>query len=297
MSKVYSILADSILESIGNGVAPWRKPWKLGVGGSVLANYDGREYRGINRFVLPMLAEARGYHTGIFITYKRLTELGGKLKEGSKGLPVYFWGRGKGERDDGTEYAFMVFRYFTVFAIEQCEGIELPKWYKDRMAEIEAMPKPAPIDAAEAIVASYKDKPVIAEGGDRACYYPGMDKINMPLREAFHNAEGYYSTLFHELAHSTGHTSRLNRKEVMGGDYFGSHNYSVEELVAELTACFLCNDSGIAHATIENSEAYLAGWFKAIKNDPKMFAMAAARAQKAADWIHGRKPGSAAAED
>jgi antirestriction protein ArdC len=111
----------------------------------------------------------------------------------------------------------------------------------------------------------------------------------MPLRKAFSEAEGFYETMFHEMGHSTGHASRLNRKEITGGIYFGSQDYSLEELVAELTAAFLCAEAGIDQPVLNNTVAYLRSWLEKLQKEPQAFITAAARAQKAADYILDRK--------
>jgi antirestriction protein ArdC len=113
----------------------------------------------------------------------------------------------------------------------------------------------------------------------------------LPVPEAFESPEEYYSTAFHELTHATGHTSRVGRKGILEPSYFGSHEYSKEELVAEMGAAFLCGHAGIEQRTIENSAAYIKGWLKALKNDQKLLVMAAAQAQKASDYILNIKGG------
>jgi len=132
-------------------------------------------------------------------------------------------------------------------------------------------------------------RPELVYGGDRACYSPSFDQIKMPPRGAFESAEGFYETLFHEAGHATGHTSRLHRKELMAGSHFGGQDYSLEELVAELCAAFLCAEAGIDQAVLTNQAAYLQGWMEKLRMDPSAFVTAAARAQKAADFILGRQ--------
>ena len=132
-------------------------------------------------------------------------------------------------------------------------------------------------------------RPELVYGGDRACYSPSFDQIKMPPRGAFESAEGFYETLFHEAGHATGHTSRLHRKELMAGSHFGGQDYSLEELVAELCAAFLCAEAGIDQAVLTNQAAYLQGWMEKLRMDPSAFVTAAARAQKAADFILGRR--------
>jgi antirestriction protein ArdC len=168
-----------------------------------------------------------------------------------------------------------------VFNAEQVDGIEakLPK------AEPRAVVEP--IAAAEAIVAGMPNAPKISLRGSQPCYRPKADEVEVPERDRFESAEEFYSTMFHELAHATGHESRLNRPEVTGTICFGSDDYSSEELVAEMAATFLSGRAGIESKTIENSAAYLDHWRRKISEDPKLVVTAAARAQKAADYVLG----------
>ena len=221
MSKVYEMMTARILDAIKAGTAPWRKTWRT----RIVASYDGRRYRGINRVLLPFMAEECEHM--LFLTYKKAQALGGTVRKGSKGFPVYLWNWI--ERADpvtGAPETFPIFRYYTVFNIADCDGIELPEWYVKATAPNGVINNP--IEECERIVRGYKDAPVMVYGGDRACYRPSTDTIQVPTLQAFEGSEEYYSTLFHEFAHSTGHGSRLNRKEVTGSDYFGSHDYSLE---------------------------------------------------------------------
>jgi antirestriction protein ArdC len=169
----------------------------------------------------------------------------------------------------------------TVFNIDQTEGIDFPK--------VEALFQNAAqkIDACEKVIAEMPCRPIIKYHGDKAYYIPSQDTVVVPGLEISKSSEGYYSTLFHELAHSTGHESRLNRKELTQSDGFGGTNYSKEELTAELTAAFLCATTGIEQETLPNSAAYIKGWLQALKNDKTLLLKAASQAQKAADFILG----------
>ena len=126
------------------------------------------------------------------------------------------------------------------------------------------------------------------EQDSRACYRPSIDTVGMPARSAFHSAEEYYSTLFHELTHSTGHPSRVGREGIMNHNPFGSEDYSKEELVAEMGAAMLCGVAGIESQTLDNSAAYLQTWINKLKSDSRLIVSAASQAQKAADYILAR---------
>ena len=203
------------------------------------------------------------------------------MRKGEKGRRVIFWkwlvkNREDLETGEKRQQKIPMLRYYTVFNLDQIDGIEAPE-----EPEVEKLD---PIEAAESIVSDMPKQPG-RRAGDKAVYYPTSDEVAMPEFQDFHSSEEFYCTLFHELAHSTGHVSRLNRKEIMEVNHFGSHEYSKEELVAEMTAAFLCGESGILPATIENSAAYLQSWAAKFKEDTKMVVCAAAQAQKAADFI------------
>jgi antirestriction protein ArdC len=166
-------------------------------------------------------------------------------------------------------------RFYNVFNLEQTEGIEPP-------LTTEATNTFTPIERAEQIIAEMPLRPDIKYGGNRAAYSPILDYIKMPVPEAFDSPQEYYNTAFHELSHATGHGSRVGRKGILEPSYYGSHDYSKEELVAEMSACFLCGHACIENATIENSAA--------LKNDKTLLILSAGAAQRAADYILNVKP-------
>ena len=277
--KVYQIVTDKILNKLAAGVLPWRKGW---VGGAQrpFNGTTGREYNGGNYFLLSML----GYATPAFLTFKQIQAVGGKIVEGQEKnyFPVFYWNWIEKKDTKGKVTGkFPMLRYFLVWNIEQVEGYTLPEKFQPK--------KHDPVRSAEAIIAGYPNAPEISiELSDRACYSPKHDRVTMPKPEQFERIAEYYSTMFHELGHSTGHEKRLNRKDGMENVMFGCHNYSLEELIAELTAAFLCAEAGIDN-TLDNSAAYIASWLKALQDDPKMFWTAAGKAQKAADLILNRE--------
>ena len=273
---VYEIITNRIIEKLEQGTIPWKRPW---IGGTPKSLVSGKEYRGINVFMLG----STGYRDALFLTYKQAKDKGGNVKKGEKGFPVIFWNWiDKPDRDDETKTVSVPFvRYYTVFNVEQCEGIE----YKQ-----ETFVRPLnPIASAEKIVSDMPKRPLIEHEEQRAFYRPSDDKINMPETDSFFSDEEYYSTLFHELTHSTGHESRLNRMDSMKIAAFGSNSYSKEELCAEMGSAMLCGTCGIENETIENQSAYIKGWLSKVRSDKKFLIQAAAQAQKAADFILGRK--------
>lgn len=274
--NVYEIVTEKILAELEKGVIPWRRPW----GNMAEAkNYlTHKEYRGINAFLLPVLSQGQEY----FATLKQVNELGGSIKAGSKGYPVVFFKWTEIEKDGKIE-EFPTLRYYTVFDPSQWQGIDVPKTTHTR--EIH------PIAKCEEIISYMPKRPTMTnDGGERAYYRPSTDTIHLPPRDIFKSSEGYYETAFHELGHSTGHESRLGRHKEKDTDFhFGSALYAKEELVAEMTASFLCAKAGIDMSTTENTVAYIGSWLKALKNDKRMVVTAAAQAQKAADYILGVK--------
>jgi len=170
-------------------------------------------------------------------------------------------------------------RYYNVFNVEQCDGLTLPATDGDKL-EFE------PIELAEAVRDGYIDAPDYQELENRAYYAPARDLVNLPKKEAFKSIAGYYGTLFHELAHSTGHGDRLNRDGFLDGASFGSEVYSKEELVAEFGASFLCGLCGI-ESELENSASYIKGWLEKISDNEKWLISSATQAQKAVEYMLG----------
>lgn len=283
-TKVYDIITERIINLLNEGVCPWRRPWNL----MPLAPQNfasGRKYNGINMLLLSVI----GYELPLFLTYKQVTERGGNVKKGSKGLPVIYWSTFDGEEldADGKPRKIGSLRYYVVFNAAQIEGVPFPK-VESRTGEMFK-----PLEVAESIVARWTSGPKIIHGFQRACYIPAIDAIHMPSPESFDHQGAYYATLFHELGHATGAAGRLDRK--LSGQ-FGKEDYSREELVAEMTAAFLCAHCGIDNSTITQQAAYLAGWLKSLKADPKMVIQAASQAQKAANMILGIVPETAEAQ-
>jgi len=216
-----------------------------------------------------------------FLTFKQARERGGCVRKGEKGHQVYYWGTfepkdQKTEQDETKQKFFL--KYYTVFNATQIDDIDFPAPENPDARAIE------PIAEAEKIVEDWTDGPMITHGMRAAIYRPGPDTIGMPDRGYFENAPEYYSTLFHEMGHATGHRLRLNR-DLKGG--FGSESYGKEELVAEMTSAFLCARCGIDNDVIDNQAAYLRGWIKAVQEDARLVVSAASQARKAADMIAG----------
>lgn len=277
---IYEKVTNLFIEKIEQGISPWRKTWA----GDAPRNYfTGKEYRGINLFLLALSP----YDVPYFCTFNQAKAHGGRVRKGAKSLPVVYWNviESKTEtvsRPDGTQEpkknAFI--KYFNVFNISDVEGIDftLPELTRQDNE---------PITVCESIVANMPQAPAIRSTDLSGAYYsPLADYVNMPSLERFDSSADYYAVLFHELVHSTGHRSRLSREGVTQLTRFGSTNYSKEELIAELGASFLYTLAGIANAQIlDNSAAYLKGWLKPLRNDKKLIFWAAKEAQKAVKFM------------
>jgi len=171
-----------------------------------------------------------------------------------------------------------------VFNIQQTEGIA------ERLGLTGASPRVADVQQCETIVTGMPN-PAKREQSDKAWYRPSTDTVGMPGKDLFTSAEEYYSTLFHELTHSTGHSSRVGREGIEKIEAFGSDSYSREELIAEMGAAMLCGVTGISPATLSNSASYLQSWIDRLRGDSKLVVSAASAAEKAADYILGKSHG------
>ena len=283
---VYGIVTEKMIGMLEQGTVPWRKPW---VSAGMPRNLVSKKpYRGINFFLL----SATKYVSPYWLTYKQATELGGHVRKGEKATLVVFWKiearkdpdaqEGEISSKDGQRF---ILRYYNVFNLDQCEMPEkvLAKLEKPETHENES------IEACERVVAEMPNPPVFEHGGSMAYYRPSTDTINLPAKDLFNSAAEYYATAFHEMTHSTGATKRLARGLGQNIAPFGSADYSKEELVAEMGSAFLCAETGISPAVIENQASYIAGWLKKLRDDRKWVVLAAAQAQKASEYILNRQ--------
>lgn len=287
---VYQTVTDRIIELLDQGTVPWRHPTRGGRGDqpppTSLASQ--RAYRGINVFLLAVTACLEGYESPYWLTYVQARKMGGHVHKGEKGSLVILWKQyATQDRETGEDITVPVLRHYTVFNTEQCEGIEAPS--PATPEDQDEKPVFTPIEAATAIVEGYQDGPRIEHKGLRAFYQPRADLVCIPEPDRFVEAESYYTTLFHELVHSTGHSSRLDRGLDEKLSPFGSADYSKEELVAEMGAAFLAAAAGIGQETVAQSAAYIDGWRRKLSGDTKLVVVAAGLAQKAADWVLGER--------
>jgi len=282
---IYQKVTDQIIAMLEQGVVPWRSPILGRQSAGLPKNLEsGKDYRGINSFLLAFTAWAHGYESYYWLTFNQAKQKKGSVKKGEKSSLVIFWKQYEvTDEETGEPKNVPVLRYYNVFNVTQCEGIAVPDAATFTPIDFK------PIDAADAIVKAYADAPVIEHGGTRAFYRPSTDVVRLPEPTRFASCEEYYSTKFHELGHSTGHSKRLDRKLDTDPQPFGSPDYSKEELVAEMAAAFLSAYAGIQPVTIENQAAYVGGWLKQIRQDKKLVITAAGAAQKASDYIRGER--------
>jgi antirestriction protein ArdC len=273
-TSVYEIVTEQVIKQLESGVAAWRKPWRTEMPCNLVS---GKAYRGMNVFLLG----SQGYASRYWLTFNQANKLGGHVKRGEQSSIVTFWHVGEEKlKTDGTKTRPFLLRYYRVFNLTQTEGIA------EKLGLGKASPRVPSIEGCEAIVAGMPNAPKMQQS-NVAWYRPSTDSIGMPARGLFTSPEEYYSTLFHELTHSTGHPSRVGREGIERIESFGSDSYSREELVAEMGAAMLCGVTGIAPATLQNSAAYLKTWIERLKADSRLLVSAASAAQKAADFIQG----------
>lgn len=275
---VASIVTDRIIAMLERGVIPWRKPWYE----VPAVNYVTQQpYTGINIMLLE--------RSGEYITFNQLKKLGGWVKKGAQSYIAVQYINKESELEDPEDpnseikegYRFM--RYFNLFHISDCVGIESRQSQTLKIRESNH----DYLDAVEQLIKNFKNVAPIKLGYKKAAYYPTRDVIQLPDPETFKNVEDYYAVTFHELIHSTGHPSRLNREgvRIKGKQHKSSTIYAKEELIAEMGAAILCTMAEIEHKTIDNSATYIKGWLKALSDDSTFIIKAAAQAQLAVNYM------------
>jgi antirestriction protein ArdC len=282
VSLAYDVVTDRVIDVLEKGTVPWRQPWRADVDHP--RNLEGRLYRGVNVWLLL----AQRYGSPYWLTFNQVKQRGGYVRRGERATPVVFWKQLQ-VLDQGCDDARTIplLKYYSVFNVEQTDGIGAPA--------MPALKQLDSIEQADAVVTAMPNPPQIRRQGDRAAYIPAWDIVSMPRLDRFESADGFYSTLFHELGHSTGHASRLARESIVNLANFGSMDYGREELIAEMTAAYLCGQTGIPPATIDNTAAYLDSWIRTIREDRKAVVVASGAAQRAADYILGQSKDQASA--
>lgn len=275
MTGIYEKVTERIIEELEKGIIPWKKPW-TGTGSGAYNRVSKKPYSLINQMMLK--------HQGEYATFNQWNAAGGRIKKGEKAEMVVFWKIFEKEEtlDTGEKEIKKIpmLRYYNVFHISQVEGVEpLSVPFKETK----------PIESADKIIKDYvcREQIIFDECATNEAYYsPVADKVVVPMKEQYKNINEYYSTAFHELTHSTGHKSRLNRLHTGADAAFGSGDYSKEELVAEIGSASLMNILGIETTkTFRNSAAYIQNWLQVLKNDVRFIVSASSKAEKAVNYI------------
>jgi len=276
---LYTEVSARIVAELEAGAAPWIKPWSATPGANAPRNaVTNRPYSGCN-VILLWMARVAGYRTPRFLTFKQALDLGGHVRKGERGTKVYFVKQleVRDDADEAPARLIPMMREYTVFNVEQCEG--LPDGVTTGKPMRVRNPGTRDDLADEFLRFTSAD---IREGHGEAFYVPSHDFISIPAFEAFKGADHFYNVAFHELTHWTAHRSRLDRDLK---NRFGSRNYAAEELVAELGAAFLCAEFGfdgdLRHA------GYIGHWIELLEADKRAFFTACSQASKAADYLRG----------
>lgn len=274
--SVYEIITERIIEQLENGVIPWQKPW-TGTHSGAYNRISNKPYSLLNQMILK--------HGGEYATFKQWSDLGGKIRKGEKSEVVTFWKiqpyEEENENGEKVIKQIPLLRYYNVFHISQVDGVEPKEQLKISNLE--------PIEEAEKIKTDYMNREhlkIFEKVTNDAFYLPIQDYIQVPCKEQYQDIEEFYSTLFHEMIHSTGHKSRLNRPDMQGIVRHGSEKYSKEELTAELGSAMIINILGIeTEKSFKNSSGYIQDWLQVLKNDNKFIVSASSRAEKAVKYI------------
>lgn len=283
---IYSEVTQKIIADLEKGELSWRKPWaEGGVNTGRPLRSNGVPYTGVNTVLLWMQAAERGFVSPYWMTFRQAEELQAKVKTGEKGSHVVFTEKVlKEEEDENGEIqkrqsSFL--KVYTVFNADQVEG--LPDHFYNLPKE-----KVSPKTRVKKIEQFFGNTGAKIITGSRAAYYNEKDIIEMPPFESFKEAVRYYGTLSHEVTHWTKHESRLNRD--FNQKRFADDGYALEELVAELGACFLAADLGFEPVIREEHSAYIQSWLKVLKHDKRFVFQAAGHAQKAVEYLTNLQP-------
>ena len=281
-TDLYKRITDRIIAQLENSVAPWQRPWAT-IGGGLPTNVVSRKhYRGINTLLLWSAVEEHGYESDFWATYRQWDMLGGHVNRGEHGSRIIWWNvtnQTTIDQDTGKEKEERRFlcREYTVFNLNQCGGAAL-----DRYRIVRPVQQFTNFEPAETAIAATGAE--IRHGGNRAYFDTLSDHVQLPVKEAFENEAAYYATALHELAHWTGHESRLNRIDKLAR--FGDKSYSAEELIAELAGAFLTAALAIPNERqLDNAAAYLAHWLDVLRSDNRAIFTAATAASAAADYV------------
>lgn len=273
---IYNMVTTRIIEQLEKGYIPWKKPWANCLDGA-FNRISRRPYSLLNQLLLSRAGE--------YATFKQWDQIGGKVKKGERAEIVVFWKiKEAAEKNENGEIEIKkipILRYYNVFHISQVTNVlPLPKTENFDTN---------PIEKAESVLHNYIEREHITLSvgtSDRAFYNSFDDSITLPKITQFECAEEYYATAFHECGHSTLKSYRCDRESENKSAYFGSENYSKEELVAEITSAAILHSMGLETSeTFQNSAAYIQSWLQVLKNDKKFIISASGKAEKAAKYI------------
>lgn len=274
MSSALAKVTENILRQLESGEAlPWRKPWNVPCPMSA----GGRRYSGVNRVIL----SCANFRDHRWVTFNEAKKRGGSIRKGEKGTQVILWKTYQRVEEDETARSGLISQTFTVFNLEQCDGVEVAEAVSPSLfdADIE--------ESLNATIRGFESCPPIKFGGHRACYYPKHDVVQMPFQHHFESPSAYASVMLHELAHSVGHPSRLNRFDPNAPIVKSDTSYGFEEMVAELTSAMICSEIGIIDQGNQNA-AYIQSWIRGMKEQKTFLSKASALAERSASFILGR---------
>ena len=276
---IYVAVTDRIIRQLEAGCIPWQKPWGGMLGGAI-SGATGKPYSLLNQMILGK--------PGMYFTFNQIHDLGGKIRKGEKSQMVVFWKQIPTKEEDSQtgeqrEKLIPMLRYYNVFHLDQIDGLNI--------TPVEEPKELTAHHQADDLITDYISRSGVTlehRIGDEAFYSPSSDRVVLPMMEQFNSTAEYYSTAFHELTHSTGHSSRLDRLRATA--HFGNESYSKEELVAEIGAAALVNYVGLeTPSTFRNSAAYIQSWLAALRNDKRLIVTASGAASRAFAYITGKE--------
>lgn len=284
-ADLYRDISDRIVAQIEAGAGTFRMPWHHD--GSPLSRpknaLSGESYRGINVFVLWAAARDAGYPTGLWATYKQWHAFGAHVHKGERGTLAVFWKPTRATEETGpaedkqSHKPRFLARRFWLFNVAQVDGYVAPEpWL---------LPESERIADAERFIQHFGIE--TKSGGDRACYVPSGDYIQMPSFQRFRDAIAFYAVHLHECAHASGAKHRLNR---VLDTRFGSDAYAMEEMIADWASCLACMTLEIGAEPRPDHAQYIASWLKVLKDDKRAVFSAASKAQEIVDWMWARQP-------
>jgi antirestriction protein ArdC len=277
MNRSTQKIIETLQAHMSEGTLIWHNPCLMATQANLAS---GKEYRGINHFVTSVVSMSEGYTSPYWATFRQIQAAGGTLEDArGKGVPIIFYKDLPGKEGEGDKKRFVV-RHSFVFNLDLVTGLDLAAVDREQGGEIETD------QHAEEVLNDYLKRECIPVTVGTPAYVPSIDTIKMPGRDKFLSQDEFYSTAFHEAAHSTGHSTRLARFSDTQTRLESREDYSKEELVAEITAALMCHGCGVdSEASIKNSAAYIQGWSGFIEDQGEAFVSAVNQAYKARAFI------------